>query len=192
MAAAWAIATFVAMFLVYEAVDLVQSNVTDAPIDVSALEDLGTQPDVDASSTTAPSTPSSAPTTTVTATTPIVATDTTTPNPPTPTTTAGTAPTTTAPSTSTSTTSTTVATPDSHAWYFTSIGGHVSGFCTGDAVSLNGAVPSSSAFHVDDIEYSGPKKVEVTFESDDHTSEVSVKCKGGTAIPDIEEEPEED
>lgn len=70
------------------------------------------------------------------------------------------------------------------------IGGVVTVDVGTSTVHLAGASPKSG-FRMD-VENSGPKKVEVEFESDSHESKFSGEFKDGEFVPEIEESDRED
>jgi len=179
--AAWLAATLLAIALASQAVGLVRDQVTDRPSrTVSTLLASATTPstavlaitptDVDlevpqrTTSPTSTTTASTVPSVTVASTT---------------TTSAATAPTTTPPTT-------TAPTVDRR---YTLVGGWVTVACSGDDISFKSAAPKAG-FSVERTEVEG-NKVDVKFESADHTSKFEAACSNGNVVESIEEKDEQ-
>ncbi len=182
--AAWVVATMVATMIAASAVGSVRGQVTDVPAipnaGTAALLAATTTTAVAESSTTTGAAPAIDPTTTTTAAvTPTSSTTTTTTTP-------SSTPTTTSPP---PTTTTTVPTGPAITTY-TLIGGQVWISADEPNVAFVNAVPKAG-FSVE-VEKSGPKEVEVKFESADHQSEFRARWKDGELAIDIDEESEED
>ncbi len=109
-----------------------------------------------------------------------------------PTTTPPSTPTTTLPitttSTSTTSTSTTTTTTVPSPFTFVAIGGSVTVTCSGDDVSLSGAVPAAG--YTTEVKESGPDEVKVEFDLIDGEaeSEIEVECNAGQATAEIDED----
>jgi len=90
------------------------------------------------------------------------------------------------PSTTTSPTSSTTTTvaASTGPFVYDSSGGSVTVSCTGDEVSLNGAIPSTG--YTAEVDDSGPDRVRVEFtDDDDNESEIRVECSDGVPDPEI-------
>ena len=182
--AAWVVATMVATMIAASAVGSVRGQVTDVPAipnaGTAALLAATTTTAVAESSTTTSTAPAIDPTTTTTAAvTPTSSTTTTTTTP-------SSTPTTTAPPPTTTTT----VPPGPAITTYTLVGGQVWISADEPDVAFVNAVPKAG-FSVE-VEKSGPKEVEVKFESADHQSEFRAGWKDGELDIDIDEESEED
>ncbi len=169
----WVLATLGAVTLASQAVGLVRDQVTDRPARLAAELPLTTT--TSAPPTTFVDPPSASVTTTA-------AED--------PTTTTTTATTTTTVSVGTSSTTTTtpappVTSPASEDRIIHMIGGSVTARCEGEKASWVSYVPNSG-FDAD-IENQGPEKLEIEFESEDHTSKLTAECRDGVLDSRVEE-----
>lgn len=184
--AAWLAVTTLATAASFAAVDLVGATTADEPspsLTFAVSSSAGTTQASTttgsslASTTTPPTTASS--TTTITTTTVTSATSVAT----TPTTVGSTTATTVAETTTTTldTTTTTTAT-ETGPFSFASDGGTVTITCTGDDISLSGAIPGMG--FTAEIESAGPGEVRVEFVAGETEVEVRVECEAG--IPEVE------
>jgi cytoskeletal protein RodZ len=187
--AAWSVATFIAIVLAYQAVGLVQSQVTERPpafhqvVDTAAPETIDTIEDPGPTVTVpteATDRVDASPATTVTTTT-----DTTTSSE-VPASTTSTSSTTS--STSTSSTSTTsTSTPDvPTVKLISSIGGWVRVSCTADDEAAIDSLTPASGFEFE-IDEDGPHRVRVEFKSDDHESKIQATCDDGEVVYNVAE-----
>ncbi len=186
--AAWFAATAVAVLIASAAVGAVRGEVTDQP--QSAEPFLPAPAVVDTTTTTTPAATTTTPDTTSSSTSSTSTTSTSIPDEGTTTTTqpqGSTTTTTTAPPAST-TTSTTTTQPEAPTQLppYQLVGGTVTIAVSEPNVWLVGAVPSVG--FAADVEYTGPEKVEVEFESADTESKVRAKWEDGKLIVDIDEE----
>ncbi|GBD85397.1 hypothetical protein BMS3Abin02_01802 [bacterium BMS3Abin02] len=178
--AAWLAATLLAIALASQAVGLVRDQVTDRPSrTVSTLLASATTPSTAVLATTPTDIDlevpqrTTSPTSTTASTVPSVTAASTT------TTSATTAPT---------TTPTTTAAPTLDRRY-TLVGGWVTVACSGDDISFKSAAPKPG-FSVERTEVE-ENKVDVKFESSDHTSRFEAECSGGNVVESIEEKDEQ-
>ena len=191
--AAWVTATAVAVVLAYQAVGLVQTQVTERPTvlaaatassttltaaDLPPIPPTVTVPDNAESRVDAPpastgpedgSTESTS-TSTTSSTVPEVTSSTS--------------------STSSTSTPTTVTTPPSSVQYvIASGGGTVKVYCAGSNISFGTALQAPGYQY--EIHSEGPDEVRVKFEEladDEHEFDVRARCEDGQVIPDIQEE----
>ena len=188
---AWVLATAVATLISMAAVSLVGASVVDQPIaqfiqTTTTTNTTGTTsvPESLASTTTSPTIEPTLGSTTTTLAVPTTSGATTTTTQPSPTTTTSpaTTSTTVAPTTTTvpDTTTTTVATTGP--FTFPVNGGSVTISCSGNTISLGGAVPDLG-FAVE-VEKSGPDEVRVEFTAGETEVEVRIECLDG--VPAIE------
>ena len=180
---AWLTATAVAVVLAYQAVGLVQTQVTDRPPVLAAAE-------VTTTTLGAEDLPPVRPTVTVPneaegrVDAPPGTVDTT----PTDQTTQTSSPVTTVTTPSRPTTSTTPASTTTNQFLVHSAGGTVKVFCTGDTVEFASAWAASGYEY--EVRAEGPDEVRVKFESldDDHEIDVRARCSAGEIVPQIVEE----
>ncbi len=190
--AAWTLVTLIGVSVTSAAVGSVRNNVTDtvAPRFTVTDDTLLT-----AGTASPPSTlvdDGNSPTTTLPANEPgetspstTAAPETTSPPSTSPTTTQPPVPTTTQPPAPTTTAAPSVVKT------YSAIGGTVTVEVVGGTVTLLGAVPNSG-FSAQEKSRDDTDKVVVEFESESHTSKITVEIEGGQIVVDIDEEPEED
>jgi cytoskeletal protein RodZ len=186
---AWVVATMVATMIAATAVGSVRGQVTDVPAipragTVVLLATSTTTTAVEPSTTSPPTTGGTTPTTepvtaTTEATTTTTSSTTTTTSPP------STPPTTSAPTPTTTTTAPNGPAVTTHRLQ----GGEVRISALEPDVNLVSAFPFGG-FSVE-VEKSGPDKVEVTFESEDHKSSFKASWEDGELNIDIKEEAED-
>jgi len=179
--AAWLTATLLAIVLASQAVGLVRDQVTDRPSrTVSTLLATATTPSTAALAATPTVIDPEVPQRTASPTSTTI---------PAPTTTSA-VPTTTIPApTTTSAAPTTTAAPSVDRRY-TLVGGWVTVACSGDDISFKSAAPKAG-FSVERTEVE-ENKVDVKFESSDHTSKFEAVCSDGDVVESIEEKDEQD
>lgn len=186
----WIAVTATAVFIAAAAVGSVRDHVTETPTamvpttaDTPSISDVST-------TTTQPGATSGTgepPTTTTTSTTTTVVVSTTeAPEATTTTTTTTTLPPPPPPTTTTTTPTTTTVAPSTEIRSYDLVGGSVTVEVGSTTVNLSGASPKPG-FGMD-VENSGPEKVEVEFESEDHDSHFSAQFEDGVFVPQIEEE----
>jgi hypothetical protein len=197
----WIAVTTTAVFVAAAAVGSVRDRVTETPaamipttantLSVSDVSTTTTEPGATSgtSEPVATTTPTTSTTTIPTTTTVVVstteapeapeATTTTTPPPPPP-----------PPTTTTTTSTTTTVPPSTEIRSYDLVGGSVTVEVGNNTVNLAGASPKAG-FGMD-VENSGPEKVEVEFESEDHDSHFSARFEDGVFVPRIEEEAHEE
>ena len=194
----WIAVTTIAVFVATAAVGSVRDRVTETPaamipttantLSVSDVSTTTTEPGATSgtSEPVATTTPTTSTTTIPTTTTVVVstteapeATTTTTPPPPPP-----------PPTTTTTTSTTTTVPPSTEIRSYDLVGGSVTVEVGNNTVNLAGASPKAG-FGMD-VENSGPEKVEVEFESEDHDSHFSARFEDGVFVPRIEEEAHEE
>jgi hypothetical protein len=198
----WIAVTTTAVFVATAAVGSVRDRVTETPaamvpttantLSGSDVSTTTTEPGA-TSGTSEPAAATTPTTSTTTTTTTVVvstteapeapeapeATTTTTPPPPPP-----------PPTTTTTTSTTTTVPPSTEIRSYDLVGGSVTVEVGNNMVNLAGASPKAG-FGMD-VENSGPEKVEVEFESEDHDSHFSARFEDGVFVPRIEEEAHEE
>lgn len=179
----WMAVTAAAVIIAAAAVGSVRDQVTEAPAAMVPTTSTAVAQNVEPSTPTTASTPSTSlfatqpPTTTTT--TALPATTTTTPAESAPSTT-----TTTVPST------TTTSPPRAEIRSYDLIGGVVTVEIGSSTVTLAGASPKPG--FTMEVEDSGPRKVEVEFTSNNHESQFSGEFKDGAFAPEIQEKDRDD
>ena len=176
----WLAVTATAVFIAAAAVGSVRDQVTEAP--AAMVPTTSTAAPVPETSVS-PTVFEAGPSTTTTASQVAPSTTTTTATPATTTTTTATPATTT--TTTATPTTTTTAPPPGDIRSYDLVGGVVTIEISSSAVHLAGASPKSG-FSVE-VEHSGPKKVKVEFESEDHESTFTGELEDGSFNPEIEE-----
>lgn len=184
----WIAVTATAVFIAAAAVGSVRDHVTETPTamvpttaDTPSISDVSTtttQPGATSGTGEPPTTTTTSTTTTVVVSTteaPEATTTTTTTLPPPP-----------PPTTTTTTPTTTTVAPSTEIRSYDLVGGSVTVEVGSTTVNLSGASPKPG-FGMD-VENSGPEKVEVEFESEDHDSHFSAQFEDGVFVPQIEEE----
>ena len=182
--AAWFAATAVAVVIASAAVGAVRGEVTDQP--QSAEPFLPAPAVVDTTTTTTPATTTTTPDTTSSSTSSTSTTSTSIPEEGTTSTTQPQGSTTTTTSAPPSSTTTSQPGAPTQLPPYQLVGGTVTIAVSEPNVWLVGAVPSVG-FSAD-VEYTGPEKVEVEFESADTESRFRAKWEDGRLIVDIDEE----
>jgi cytoskeletal protein RodZ len=71
--------------------------------------------------------------------------------------------------------------PTSSSMTFQLVGGTATFTCTGNAISLDSAVPAAG-FSVETESEDGSQEIKVRFESDSHRSEIQAACSGGQVV----------